>query len=156
MPKHPSTTHGMTQTRFYHKWQGMRRRCYMETDKDFSRYGGKGIKIEWKDFVSFKKDMYKSYLAHVKKFGARDTTIERKDSEKSYSKPNCRWATVFEQNRNRRCARWLTFKGKTRSIADWASLLKIKQETIVSRIWRGWPIEKILSKKIFNRWGKPL
>ncbi len=43
----------------------------------------------------------------------------------------------------------LTFNGKTQGIKQWAEELRIPNITIRGRIKRGWPIEKVLSKKRF-------
>jgi hypothetical protein len=46
--------------------------------------------------------MYKSYQDHVCKYGEVNTTIDRIDGKKGYSKGNCRWATCQQQAINRR------------------------------------------------------
>jgi len=142
-----ATTHGMTKTIFYRKWQRMKRRCYVKNDKDYKNYGGNGIKIEWESFEEFRDDMYDSYLAHCKKFGTKNTTIDRINNKKSYSKENCRWATVLEQNKNRKNTLTITFKRKTMSVKEWSEFIGINESTIRSRLFRDLPIASILSNK---------
>lgn len=93
--------HGMCGTKFYKSWTAMRSRCYRRHDSRFSHYGRRGIIVEWDSFEEFKKDMYPSFLRHNKKFGGRQTTLDRKDVNSNYCKSNCRWATQRTQQRNR-------------------------------------------------------
>ena len=80
----------------YTIWSSMMRRCYVETDKSYVNYGGRGIKVadNWHCFENFANDM-----------GLKPTkfhSLERVNNDEWYSKFNCMWATRSEQSLNRR------------------------------------------------------
>ena len=91
-------THGMTRTRLYRIWNCMHNRCYRKSYHAFKHYGGRGIVVcdEWlHDFQAF----YDWAIANGYK---DDLSIDRIDPNKNYSPDNCRWATMAEQNKNKR------------------------------------------------------
>lgn len=131
---------------FYRLFHGIRSRCCYPSDKDYCRYGGRGIKMNWKNYVDFKKDMYESYIAHKKKNST--TTIERINVNGPYSKENCKWATRKEQYQNRRTSRYITYKGRTMIVADWAKELGMSRQTLRNRLEVGWTIKQIIETPV--------
>ena len=123
---------------FYFVYQHLLRRCNNPKDKEYHNYGGRGIQCLWKKFEEFKNDMYDSYLKHLEKYGKENTTLDRINNDGNYCKENCRWATIKEQNRNKRTNVFLTYQNKTMTITDWSKYLRISLSTIRGRIRRGW------------------
>lgn len=90
------TTHGMTDTREYRIWCKMKERCNNEKDKNYPRYGGRGIKIcsRWvNSFENFYTDMGDC---------GEKGTIDRINTDGDYCKDNCRWLSIEDQQNNRR------------------------------------------------------
>lgn len=131
--------------KFYQTWKGINGRCYCKTNSAYKNYGAVGIESDWKyDFNIFKKDMYVSFKKHYKAHGIRNTTIDRIDASKGYSKENCRWATIQQQSDNKDRTLFIIYKNKSYSITELGKRLNIKKETLRQRISNGWS-EDILS-----------
>lgn len=142
------TTHGLSDTRIYKIWVSMHLRCEKNYANNYERYGGRGIKVckEWYNFNNFFNDMSKSYIKHTKEYGEKNTSIDRIDNNKGYSKNNCKWETVKNQARNRRSNRLFTYNGKTQCLTDWCIELNLKYEKIIQRINKlNWPFEKAIT-----------
>lgn len=90
--------------RFHQIWENMKQRCNNPNDYYYYNYGGRGIKIcdRWSKYINFKADMEKSYKYHLKKYGKKNTTIDRINNNGNYCKENCKWSTLKEQNSNKR------------------------------------------------------
>ena len=80
-------THGLSYSRLYTIWIGMKQRCYYPKHKHFKRYGERGIKVcdEWKDSFETFHDwaMANGY--------ADNLTIDRENVNGDYCPANCRW-----------------------------------------------------------------
>ena len=143
-----NATHKMSNTKFYNTWYRILARCNNKRNNRWYCYGGRGIKCEWKNFEEFKNDMLTSYWKHCKKFGKKQTTIDRINVNKNYCKENCRWATYKEQMNNTRINHFITYGKETLTIKQWSEKTNINYGTLCSRINKShWSIEKALLTK---------
>jgi hypothetical protein len=125
----------------YTAWVDMRRRCNNSSNRSFSDYGGRGIKIstEWNDFSAFLKDM-----------GQRPSSghsLDRIDNDGNYCKENCKWSTKTEQANNKRSNRFLEISGDKKTIADWSRVSGVSPNTIIKRLMYGWTPFKAVFKE---------
>lgn len=83
--------------RLYHKWKDMRDRCYKETNKDYKKYGAKGIRVcsDWMIFSNF-------YGWAMATGWAPELTIDRIDPDGNYEPSNCQWLSMRENTINKR------------------------------------------------------
>jgi hypothetical protein len=122
-------------------YSGMMNRCYNINDPRYADYGGRGIVVcdSWKEgFLYFLEDMGKR--------PSREYTLERIDNSKSYSKENCKWATITEQNNNTRKSRLITYNNKTQSLSAWAKELGLSTAKVHYRWSWNIPLDKDLTK----------
>ena len=117
----------------------MKSRCYDPKNNRYDRYGGRGIKIcdEWLNDVE-------SFCVWALSNGYKDgLTIDRIDVNSDYCPQNCRWVTQQEQSLNTTRNVYISYKGKTKTLKEWANELGIKNTTLHNRIkYYGWSIEK--------------
>jgi len=85
--------HGGAGKGSYNTWRAMMRRCYAAHDKDYPKYGGRGVSVfaAWHDYAAFATDMEEP---------TGTETLDRIDTYGNYTPTNCRWATPTVQNRN--------------------------------------------------------
>ena len=137
--------HGLGKTRLHSIWLDMRRRCYKKNRKAYKDYGGRGITIcdEWKDdFLSF-------YNWSINNGYEDNLTIDRIDVNSNYEPSNCRWITKREQCKNTRANINITYNNQTKTLSEWAEILKINYNTLHSRIKvLKYPVEKAFTKPV--------
>lgn len=88
---------GLSQTRIYRIWIGMKARCYNPNSVPYPYYGKKGIKVcsEWLD----SKTGFLSFYNWSLQNGYDDNlSIDRINPHDDYSPNNCRWADKYTQN----------------------------------------------------------
>lgn len=94
-------THGLSGTRLYAVWKSMIQRCHNPRNKNFSRYGARGIAVcdEWrKSYKSFYEWAISN--GYDAKAAIMTCTIDRIDNDKGYFPENCRWVDMKTQRHN--------------------------------------------------------
>jgi len=89
--------HGKTKERVHRIWTAMLQRCNNPNNSNYSRYGGRGIKVisAWLDATTF--------IEWALTNGYKDNlTINRINNDSDYCPNNCNWLTHHDQQFNRR------------------------------------------------------
>ena len=129
-------------TRLYNIWCNMKARCNRTNHHRYPLYGGRGIKVceEW-------DNSYNQFYLWAINNGYQDNlTLDRINVDGNYEPKNCRWTTQKVQCNNSRRNHYLTYKGKTQSISEWADELGINYSVLRGRIQRNWSVERALKK----------
>lgn len=84
---------------------------------------------------------------HVRRFGERETTLERIDVRGHYTPKNCKWATQREQSFNKTNTLYaIDLVGKKHNISEITKNCGLKYGTIRQRIQNKWTYEDIVGK----------
>ena len=120
----------------------MHQRCEDPKNNGFKDYGARGIAVcqRWSDFSAFLEDMGKR--------PAGGYQLDRKRNHEGYSKENCRWVTVEDNNRNKRNNVMIKWRDEELPLVAWAERLKINYWTLSNRIHRGWTVERALTQPV--------
>ncbi len=137
--KHGFSSNGV-KSRAYDAWSAMRVRCLNPKDARYKWYGGRGISIckSWDSFVSFFDDMGEPGTGQ---------SLDRIDNSMGYSKSNCRWASIAQQNSNKRTTRYVFYRGESKPLAIWCRELHMPYKRTHDRIHRGWDAELAFNLK---------
>lgn len=123
----------------YSTWRAIKARCTNPNTKSYSNYGGRGIKMCGRWLNSFS-----NFLEDMGERPSKYHSIDRIENDGNYEPSNCRWATKKEQSRNTRVNTYLTFKGETKCLTDWAEEYGITPGALSQRLNKGASVEKAL------------
>lgn len=123
--------HGMSNSRLFKIWSGMKARCYNKNVPAYKNYGGRGIFVctLWiESFEEFEKWSFKHGYSDC-------LEIDRIDNNGPYSPQNCRWVSRKENCRNRRNNYQVEVNGIIyQSAAEAAEKLKILPTSLNNQI----------------------
>lgn len=119
----------------------MLKRCYNKNDPGYKNYGARGITVcdKWRyNFIAFRDDML-SLGWHT------GLEIDRINNDGIYELSNVRCVTHKENARNRRTCRFIIYNGERLTAKEWAEKANICYRTLISRLNRGWDLERSLT-----------
>lgn len=132
-----TTTRNMPE---YRNWHNMKNRCLNQNIPEYKWYGARGIRVCDRWLNSFE-----NFLADMGTRPSPKHSIDRIDNNGNYCPENCRWATQKQQSRNTRNNRKITINGICKTVAEWAEIVGMKQNSLLYRIRRGTPPEDAIN-----------
>lgn len=117
--------HGLSGTRLYSIFNGMKTRCYNPNSEAYQWYGAKGVTIcqEW-------LDDFETFYNWAMENGYRDDlSIDRIDYNGNYEPSNCRWATDKEQANNMSTNHIVYLGGDRYTLSEAAAMSNVSYDT---------------------------
>jgi hypothetical protein len=135
-------------TALYIRWQNMKARCHQPTNKDFPRYGARGISVcdRWR-FGDGNKGGFELFLHDMGEPPFEGASLDRRDPNKGYDPENVRWATLEEQTKNKKNLTWLEIDGVSKPLCEWAREVGVGPKTIHYRLKKGVPPKEAVFAK---------
>jgi hypothetical protein len=138
----------------YRAYYAMIARCYNPRATRYSHYGGRPENpITVCDRWRFGEDGKCGFLCFLEDVGKRPSkrhSLHRVLNDKGYFPENCIWATRRVQQSNKSNTRLLTYKGRTLTLTQWSTRLRVPDQTLRTRLNNGWSVERTLTPPL--RW----
>ena len=146
----------MNRTPEYNSWSDMRSRCRDSFNASYKHYGGRGIKVcdRWN---ANDGSGYLNFLADMGRKPSPRHSLDRIDPDGDYCPENCRWATMKEQNMNKKNTTVVEWNGEKDSLTGWAKRLNMVVPAVKYNHEHGLPLDtrrRPLRNKKYN--GKSL
>lgn len=124
----------------YKAWCGIKWRCHCKRGRDYPKYGGRGIQVckKWRESFS-------DFLSDVGLAPSQDHSLERIDNDRNYEPGNTRWATVQEQNRNRRNTLRIQHEGVQVYFAEFCGKYGLRYQPSRKKLIAGWTAEEFIN-----------
>lgn len=130
--------HGRHATKEYRTWSSLKQRCSNSRNNTYERYGGRGLQVE-PDWVA----SFEAFYTDVGPAPSNTMSLDRIDNTLGYIRGNVRWASIHDQQNNMRSNVFITYEGKTQTLAQWARELNIPYHRLVYRHGKGWTPPKL-------------
>lgn len=144
-----SYRHGGCKERLYRVYANMKDRCYCATNRQYRRYGGRGITMcdEWRrSYLPFKSWAIEN--GYDENAARGQCTLDRIDNDGPYAPWNCRWVTQKEQCDNKSTNRVITYHGESKPLSKWCEELGLSYGTVWARICKyGYSVEMAFEKE---------
>lgn len=142
-------THGLTKSVEYRAWRHAKSRCYNPNVHNYSRYGGRGVKMCERWLNSFE-----NFLADMGPRPSGNHSIDRFPKlDGDYEPGNCQWGTQEDQVDHKENRLRYTFKGRTMTLKAWAIEIGHPYKDLHKRIhFRKWSVEKAFTTPK-KKWG---
>lgn len=138
------TSHGMSKTKLYRKWAGMKKRCENKNFGQYKNYGGRGITVceEWSN--SFESFMEWS----INNCYSDNLELDRIDNNGGYNPKNCRYVNRITNCNNKRNTQNIEINGVKKPLMDWVRETGLSRSAICGRIKKGFTGEEIIQPKM--------
>jgi hypothetical protein len=124
----------------YRRWTSIIQATQNTNSPDYKWCGARGIENEFKTFEDFAQYIER-YLGRPKPGFAR---LHRREQDGNYAPGNLEWTNGHGVVRSNSRAIQITYRGKTKPLAQWALELGINRHTMASRYHQGWLPAEIL------------
>lgn len=136
-----SLTKGISSHPLYKVRRGMINRCYRKKNKDYQRYGGRGIRV-CKEWLTSQE----SFISYCESIGwGPGLQMDRIDNDGNYEPSNIRFVPPKENTRNTRRNVHLTINGVSKVLEDWCMFFGIPSNVYHSRVKNGWTMDDAFS-----------
>lgn len=140
--------HGITDTRIYKIWEGIKSRCSNSKLSCYKNYGGRGIKVcqEW---LHSPTAFYNWAIANGYE---ENLTLDREDVNGDYTPQNCRWVDYKTQANNKRTNAIYELNGELKTLAQWCDIFGINYFIVHNRLRSGnYTLQEALTEEINSR-----
>ena len=132
--------------RLYSIYNGIKKRCYSDSEPRYKDYGARGIEMcdEWLNSSNGFDNFVEWSLAN----GYNDAlSIDRVDVNGNYCPANCRWISIQDQANNKRDTKWVEYKGERVQLKKLCDKLGVTYDTVHNRIYNlKWSVEDAIEK----------